>query len=184
MIIGTHNSMTYLPPKKWWGYLLTPFWRCQRKTWLEQWNAGVRCFDLRITFEKDGTPVFAHGIVKLDEHAGLTLFEIVSHARKAGQKVYIRIVCEDLTASAEIAEKFKSLCELLDKFDCVVPFEGRRKGDWKQLYGFVYKPKLNQFVGSMAPDARWYEKLMPWFYAKRMNKKNQPQEDVTLYDFI
>lgn len=130
MIIGTHNSMTYLPPKKWWGYLLIPFWRCQSKTFEEQWNAGVRCFDLRITFENDGTPVFAHGIVKLNEHAGMTLYDITSHARKSGQKVYIRVVCEDLKASDEIAEKFESLCELLNKIDCVVPFEGRRKGDW------------------------------------------------------
>ena len=57
--------MTYLRPKQWWGYLFIPFWRCQNKTIREQWAAGVRCFDLRVTFEEYGKPVFTHGIVRL-----------------------------------------------------------------------------------------------------------------------
>lgn len=189
MIIGTHNSMTYLEPKKWWFKLCPIFWRCQKKTIQEQWDAGVRCFDLRITFEKDGTPVFAHGIVKLKGDVYKTINEIDSLVGKRivafnNYAVYVRIVCEDLTKDESIAENFNRLCLELLKTDYIVPFEGRRKGDWKLLYSFAYKPKLNQFVGSMAPDARWYEKLMPWFYAKRMNKRNEAIENITLYDFI
>ena len=28
-IIGTHNSMTYLPPEHWYGWFMIPFARCQ-----------------------------------------------------------------------------------------------------------------------------------------------------------
>lgn len=30
-IIGSHNSMSYLRPANWWGWLLLPFARCQSK---------------------------------------------------------------------------------------------------------------------------------------------------------
>lgn len=183
MIIGTHNSMTYLEPKKWWFKFCTAFWRCHKKTIQEQWAAGVRCFDLRVTFEKDGTPVFAHGIVKLKGNVYSITSELLVMAGEHNSEVYIRLVCEDKSADELIAERFKEFCGLLSIWHCT-PFEGRRKGDWKLLYDFQYKPKLNQFVGSMAPDARWYEKFMPKKYAKRMNEHNQPQEDISLYDFI
>lgn len=184
MIIGTHNSMTYLRPKQWWGYLFIPFWRCQNKTIREQWDAGVRCFDLRITFEKYGKPVFAHGIVKLKGDVYNTIYNIRHLSNIKNEQVYVRLVCECKSDNENIAALFKTLCFRIDKFTKAIPFEGRRKGDWKLLYDFQYKPKLNQFVGSMAPDARWYEKFMPKPYAKRMNEHNQPQEDISLYDFI
>ena len=42
-ILGTHNSMSYLPPLRWWGWLLIPFARCQNKTIDGQLAAGARC---------------------------------------------------------------------------------------------------------------------------------------------
>lgn len=183
MIIGTHNSMTYLRPKQWWGYLFIPFWRCQNKTIREQWDAGVRCFDLRITFDEFGIPMFAHGIVKLKGGVCSLINDILAMAREHNTEVYIRLVCEDKSADELMAKRFKEFCGLFTIWQCT-PFEGRRKGDWKLLYDFKYKPRLVQHVGSMATDARWYEKFMPQKYAKRMNEHNQPEEDITLYDFI
>lgn len=52
MKLASHNSMTYLPIKKWW---LKPFRfiaQCQNKTIEEQYQAGVRMFDIRIAFNK------------------------------------------------------------------------------------------------------------------------------------
>lgn len=183
MILGTHNSVTYLKPKKWYMKLVRIFWQCQKKNIQEQWAAGVRCFDLRITFEKDGTPVFAHGYAKLKGNVYDIINELLTMAEEDNSKVYIRLVCEDKSANDQIAEQFKKFCSIISIYYCT-PFEGRRKGDWKLLYDFEYKPKLVQYVGSMASDARWYEKIIPWFYAKRKNKDNIPCKDITLYDFI
>ena len=69
-------------------------------------------------------------------------------------------------------------------------FEGRRKGDWALIYNFKHKQPINQFVGSMAEDARWYEKIMPFAYARRKNKANMQlateilKDKVNLFDFI
>lgn len=64
-MIGSHNSMTYLPPKHRFWRLFTPFWRCQDKTVEEQIKAGVRLFDLRVVWDRKlHCWHFAHGLVR------------------------------------------------------------------------------------------------------------------------
>lgn len=64
-MIGSHNSMSYLPVRQWY---LKPFgWmaRCQSKDIDDQFSlCDVRLFDLRIRFDKKGNLVFAHGPVE------------------------------------------------------------------------------------------------------------------------
>jgi len=48
MILGSHNSWSYLPPKKWY---MKPFRftaQCQDWDIKTQYEHGVRCFDLRL----------------------------------------------------------------------------------------------------------------------------------------
>ena len=61
MIKGSHNSWTYLKPKKWWMYLIRWAAKCQSKNIIEQYNAGVRCFDLRLKCKENGDMCIAHG---------------------------------------------------------------------------------------------------------------------------
>ena len=62
---GSHNSMSYLPPKYWFWRLFTPFWRCQDKTIKEQIDAGVRFFDIRVVWDRKlDCWQFAHGLVR------------------------------------------------------------------------------------------------------------------------
>lgn len=64
-MIGSHNSMTYLPPKHRFWRLFTPFWRCQNKTIKEQIDAGVEFFDLRVVWDRKlHCWQFAHGLVR------------------------------------------------------------------------------------------------------------------------
>lgn len=67
-MIGSHNSMSYLPVRQWY---LKPFcWmaRCQSKTLSEQYRYyEVRLFDLRVRFDKNGDLVFAHGPIEFKE---------------------------------------------------------------------------------------------------------------------
>ena len=65
-MIGSHNSMTYLPPKNPIFRLFTPFFRCQNMSLIEQIEEGVRFFDIRVAWSKRQKRwVFAHGIVTL-----------------------------------------------------------------------------------------------------------------------
>ena len=60
MILGSHNSWSYLPVKQWY---FTPFAftaRCQSidiRTQYEKY--GVRCFDLRVRFDKNTGIVYS-----------------------------------------------------------------------------------------------------------------------------
>ena len=67
MKIGSHNSLSYIKPKKWY---LMPFHfmaRCQSKDYVKQYETyGVRLFDVRIWFDKDGNPEVRHGLMSFD----------------------------------------------------------------------------------------------------------------------
>ena len=173
-IIGTHNSMTYLRPQKWYGWFMIPFARCQRKTIEEQWHDGARCFDLRIRFTKQGEPYFA-------------LKQLCKLILRYNQPGFVRLILEDPDKQNHNVFYFKRFCDVSRQYYKAIHFfGGNRKGDWAQIVEFDYKPNLTQYVGSMMEDARWYEKIMPFAYAWRRNKKNKqnPQGDIAIYDFI
>ena len=96
-IIGTHNSMTFLPPEHWYGWFMIPFARCQNKTIEEQWYDGARCFDLRIRFTKQGEPYFAHGLYECT-HEVKPIDVLVRLDRlmiRYNQPAFVRLILED-----------------------------------------------------------------------------------------
>ena len=188
-IIGTHNTMTYLRPQKWYGWFMIPFARCQNKTIEQQWNDGARCFDLRIRFTKQGEPYFAHGLYECT-HEVQPIDVLVQLDRlmiRYNQPAFVRLILEDPDKQNYNVVYFKEFCQDWSKGNKLMHlFGGNRKGDWAQIVEFDYKPNLTQYVGSMMEDARWYEKILPFAYAWRRNKKNKqnPQGDIAIYDFI
>ena len=196
-IFGTHNSMTYLPPEHWYGWFMIPFARCQRKTIEQQWNDGARCFDLRIRFTKQGEPYFAHGLYECTHKANPAhvLEDLYKLMLRDNEQAVVRLILEDPDKQNYNVYYFEQLCRVWETHQArqsvtvnkvLLFFGGNRKGDWAQIVEFDYKPNLTQYVGSMMEDARWYEKLMPFAYAWRRNKKNKqkPQGDIAIYDFI
>lgn len=194
-IIGTHNSMTFLPPEHWYGWFMIPFARCQRKTIEQQWNDGARCFDLRIRFTKQGEPYFAHGLYECTHKVKFidVLTQLDKLILRDGQRAFVRLILEDPDKQNHNVVYFKAFCQAWETHQAfhtvnkwIHFFGGNRKGDWAQIVEFDYKPNLTQYVGSMMEDARWYEKFMPFAYAWRRNKKNKqnPKGDIAIYDFI
>ena len=188
-IIGTHNSMTFLRPAKWYGWFMIPFARCQNKDIEHQWEAGARVFDLRVKFDRYGHSYFAHGLYDCSPRFTLNypLFLIEQLRLCHKEDVYVRLILEDTKNENYQAEYFRKACKRIEKeFEHIHFFGGNRKGDWAQIVDFDYKPNLIQYVGSMMEDARWYEKIMPFAYAWRCNKKNKKnsQYDIAIYDFI
>lgn len=195
-IIGTHDSITAHPPRKWWMMLLKPFAVTQDKTIYQQYMDGVRCFDLRVRLGKADKRaiydkwVMCHGLYEVEA----SIYEVIDNLRDFAiadnTTIYIRIVLENLKIDDHEAERFIKLCEFLDKFyENVIFICGNRKSDWAQLYQFSY-PNQQQWmpVSSCAEDARWYERLLPRVYAKRMNKHNllniPSKYGFAFFDFI
>lgn len=196
-IIGTHNSMTYLRPQKWYGWFMIPFARCQNKTIEQQWHDGARCFDLRIRFTKQGEPYFAHGLYECTHKANPAhvLEDLYKLMIRDNEQAVVRLILEDPDKQNHNVYYFEQLCRAWETHQArqsvttnkvLRLFGGNRKGDWAQIVEFDYKPNLTQYVGSMMEDARWYEKILPFAYAWRRNKKNKqnPQGDIAIYDFI
>lgn len=189
-IIGTHNSMTFLRPAKWYGWFMIPFARCQKKTIIQQWEAGARVFDLRVKFDRYGNSHFAHGLYDCD--VNYNLFDVLQLIKLyySYNDVYIRLILEDTKAENYQAEFFRKACKRCEeRFPSIHFFGGNRKGDWKKLYTFkgdVPDSLNNQWVSSMMEDARWYEKFLPFAYARRSNKRNEGnvKPKFNLFDFL
>lgn len=88
-MIGSHNTMTYLQPKKWWQKLIRFTARCQDKDIIEQYNRGARVFDIRINYD-DFT--YSHGLV---DYINDTIFMYLTPAIKyLPDDIYYRIILE------------------------------------------------------------------------------------------
>ena len=94
---GSHNSLTGYKPMKWWGYLLRPFARCQRKDVEGQIACGARAFDLRMRFDGKGGLVACHGLVEYKA----CVPEIVALLENAG--CCYRIVLENVMGGRKTA---------------------------------------------------------------------------------
>lgn len=88
---------------------------------------------------------------------------------------------------------FKEFChyteEYLEDYDFIKFIGGNSKGNWEKLYTFeddIPDKYVHQYVSSMANDVRWYEKIFPFLYAKRCNKKNKTKQlpIINLFDFV
>lgn len=171
-IIGTHNTMSYLPPLKWYHFFFRFIYRCQKLSLTDQMNHNVnifgdrkvQVFDIRVRFDEDKNPYFAHGIVGLKSDIG-DIYEVLSaidsYAEKKGIFCYVRLVLEEISNMKGVmgwlafgrkrkdeeymkeqkafqSSCFVKLCEKIMSmnFQHIFFFQGNRKSDWYQLYTF------------------------------------------------
>ena len=198
MILGSHNSMTYLPVKQW--YFKPLFWtvRCQSKPLLEQYWNGARLFDIRVRFTKSGDLAFAHGPIEFKGDVHTVLEDLNSWAQN--DKVYVRVILESNSPMKDQflqEEHFGYFCEhIQNKYTNLTFFGGNRKYDWKRIYDFgteeptlddKYSSTTDIFGGRPNTLRAKLDDLWPWLYAKIHNKntlKNGTDKDVLFIDFI
>lgn len=188
MILGSHNTMTYLPVKQW--YFKPLFWtaRCQSKNIEGQFFSGARLFDIRVRFDKNGDLTFAHGPIEFKGNVNEALEELNTLAE--GHKVYVRTILESNTRMKDQdlqEEHFRYFCDnIQEEYTNLTFFGGNRKYDWKVVYDFnVQEPTLDDKYSSTTGTK--IDDLWPWFYAKTHNKKllkNGTDKDVLFIDFI
>lgn len=166
MKIGTHNSMTYLKPKKWYLYPFQFIARCQSLSIDKQYSLGVRLFDIRISYDKNNVPEFRHGSMAYKGD----VYKILDWLNNQGCPVQIRILLEENKEDVTKETLFiKDICKFKTIFKNLTFYEGRRKFDWKKITDL---PDLEvvQLVSSMQGNK--IDDLWPWLYAKLNNKKN------------
>lgn len=180
-MIGSHNTMTYLPVEKWWMKPLNIFAKCQNKYLYSQYIHGVRCYDMRVYLKDNNYWKFCHGIINYKSI--LTIYDVINEINSFdNEEFYIRFVLEKGNEFTE--NEFAKLCaELESKYPKIKFFGGVRKRDWKELYHFKNNPDIEQYISSMS--RYWF--IPPWIYAKLFNKKNFSKinnSKINLFDFI
>ena len=192
IVYGSHNTMTYLPIKNWWMFPGLFIARCQNHNIEEQFKKGARVFDLRIYFNtKSKQWEFAHGLINFKSRDDIykVVYNIYNLTEYTARDIYVRLILEKWSSESE-CRQFAKMCKTFEIYYPELKFiGGNRKGDWKKLYTFktdIPDNLNNQWVSSMAEDARWYEKVFPFLYALRMNKKNRlrMKEKLNLFDFV
>lgn len=140
--LGTHNSMTYLKPdegkdnKKIIKYMWA-LGKCQSLTYKQQYDFGVRLFDLRIRFINK-TPCFAHGILEFTSENAYT---VLDYLNEKGDCSVIFALENDEGIGTSQNEPFIELCkECLEKYPNV-----HFTGGWAKYPG--NHPTIYQFEG-------------------------------------
>lgn len=190
MKIASHNTMTYLKPSNWVKWFPWPA-RCQSKNYVQQYNKGCRMFDLRIAFDKEGKPYFAHGLAdyKIDKFWNVfESFNKLAHRslREDNQRVWIRIIKE----KGGDSKIFYEFCETIEeKYKHIQFCAGWDKKGRIPIYPFMNKetrfrgddlePDFIDKYSSDNCDKHYHctgwriDDLWPWIYAKIMNKRNK-----------
>lgn len=148
MNIGTHNSLTYLTPKKWWQKLIKFTAKCQEVNYEKQYELGARVFDVRLWYDDDMKMEIRHG--RISYKIGYTiLFRMLDFLEEKGD-CYVRIICEeDSFAKNDPIAIDKEKCFIDDckyielLYNNIKFFGGNRKYDWKVLYNFENKDVPN-----------------------------------------
>ena len=192
MLLGSHNSWSYLSPKRWWMWLIKFTAKCQSCDIQTQYiKYGVRCFDLRIGFI-DGYPCLTHGKVIYK----YTLAQIHSDLKWLNDQkdAYVRVIHEarDKKRYTNInVYLFKSFCHWCEQDYPNIHFWcGRNLYNWKYDYVFNLgnssEPSCEEAYSSVCSPKK-IDDWWPWLFAKRKNHltlQRGTKEDILLIDYV
>lgn len=172
MKLASHNSWSYLPPTKWLMRLLSFVAKCQAKNIREQYEDGVRLFDLRVRFTHYGFLILAHGLAEYDASG---LEADLRWLNNQLDVVYVQVVLEIGKSDCMQELAFVNWCKTIRRRYKNIIFVGfHRKFDWKQLIDDKHEDLPIAGCFASAPSEKWYSKindLWPWLWAKLHNRE-------------
>ena len=187
MILGSHNSWSYLKPTKWWMRPFAFMAKCQDcdiKTQYEKYN--VKLFDLRVRFDKKCKVILCHGMA---EYSANNLLNDLKYLNDKGD-VVIRYIL-DLRGNCK---------DELDQRNCFVEFLytmqqkypnlrftcGRELPSGSKIIEDLTEFNIIEKYSSVCPP-KLIDDWIPYLYAKLNNKKNRDlvsDNDWLLIDFV
>lgn len=191
MVLGSHNSWSYLPPRRWWMKPIGFMAKCQRVDIRTQYEKyGVRCFDLRVRFNKYGLGIVAHGIVEYCFTAS-KIYEDLAWLDAQGD-CYVRVVHEVRSAKQYKNRQrnlFRHFCERLeDEYKNIRFWCGRELFCWGYDYHFpgYDEPTCEERYASVCPP-KLIDDWWPWLFARLHNRDilaAGTKKDILLIDFV
>lgn len=190
MLIGTHNSFTYLKPRTWFGKLIRWTAQCQEVSIYEQYEKyNVRAFDFRVRLNGDGKVCLAHGLVEYADSVN-ELDKALDYLNKKGD-CYVRVSLEtrnDYYRSKEQNEWFMSFCKKLEgEYEAIKFYGGSETGTSNYIYIFNTKyPTSDGYHASWATKSK-LDDIFPKCYAKKHNKESYEkgsEKNIMYLDFV
>ena len=140
-MIGSHNSFTHLASDSDINNYFTWLWRCQDKTMVEQYEAGVRFFDIRVkAIVKSGKVMWeaCHGSAGLGK-TFLSINAICTYVQKSLPGSTFRLLLEK---KGDYDEKFKTdSLKAVEKYPEILKFVAIKSG-WSVLYQATDIPQI------------------------------------------
>lgn len=194
-MLGSHNSCTYLPCRKWWMYLINFTAKCQGKTLSQQFHAGARYFDIRVKWdEKHKEWVLAHGLVEYKGKLGKVLETLNCLAKYYNDTIYVRFLLEYNKCPDDEATKILNLVTYVDfariNYPCLKYNLVETKWNEKAIKVYDKSISITHKYSSVLGRKRFL--WIPWFYAKLHNKKSvtdntdiiNSKDRVLMMDFV
>lgn len=196
-MLGSHNSLTYLPCRKWWMYLINWAAKCQSKTLNTQFHDGTKYFDFRIRF-KDGKPVIAHGLIEYKGNIDYMVANLNYLAEYFRETIYLRFVLEYNKIPEDFASQMASLVDLVryyrGKYPNITYTYVMSKWNEQKVATYYSKdtdtPTLIHKYSSVLKEKRflwipyWYAKLHNKTFLHKYTKEVSSDSDVLMLDFV
>lgn len=202
MLLGSHNTMTYLKPKKWWMHLGRFMAKCQNLDYRKQYECGVKWFDFRLSFDKYGNVQFSHGLV---DYTGVNVYDVFQYI-SSKPDVSCRIILEKGNAEDEL-RFIEYIRHLLTVYPTIRVTQVAVKNVWRNMVdctinigrdmidsyascngSYPEYQKLPGILRSKSWSGLLIDDLWPWIYAKFHNKrtleKYKDKDVLLLLDFI
>ena len=196
-MLGSHNSLTSLPCRKWWMYLINWAAKCQSKTLNTQFHDGAKYFDFRVRF-KDGKPVIAHGLIEYKGNIDYMVANLNHLAEYFRETIYLRFVLEYNKIPEDFASQMASLVDLVryyrGKYPNITYTYIMSKWNEQKVATYYSKdtdtPTLIHKYSSVLKEKRflwvpyWYAKLHNKTFLHKYTKEVSSDSDVLMLDFV
>lgn len=197
MIIGSHNSWSYLPVYTWWKKPFSFMAKCQNVNIREQFEKyNVRCFDLRLRKGPNNIPVISHNYVTYEYSYG-QLLDDLDWLDQRRDSLSIRVIYDIRKYSESTGENqrwFSLTCQNLSRLYPRLNFwSGRELVTWRTIYDFGTDEPDTIDKYSSIDYSNVFERVCPFLYSKKNNKNilkeysNQIDNDkskVLFLDFV
>lgn len=175
-MIGSHNSLTFKASNNWLFNQFEWLWKCQHKSLQEQYENGVRFFDIRVYQKDPGHWGFAHGMVNL--YGGFdTVRTILLYMNSIFPEAYFRVVLEK--GNKKTIQKFKEeVAQAIEDFSGKTRlYQAIIKSGWEIVYcsekEFIIKDYC--YTPILTGESFWYNlKHLKLSSIKKYAKKHNP----------
>lgn len=186
---ATHNSATGERPANLWAKLFPFVAKCQTKTIRQQDIEGVRLFDIRVRYDRQGRLVCCHGLAVYDKTLKDVVIDLCHNIDLYERPDVWLMVTYEGELDDDRHEDF-----IADVSDCVKGYEGIHLGHisvkepvWDIISPNPKQPSYTQnytkIVGlrCLLPFPRLW-----WWLLQRhkQNETNEPNETLSMEDFV